>query len=49
MRIARLAFRRRARFDFRRPIVHASEDYLVSFRICLAGVVGVLLFRWPMR
>ena len=25
MRIARLTFRRRARFDFRRPIVHVGE------------------------
>src|SRR5262245_27260023 len=49
MRTARLTIRRRARFNFRRPIVHASENYLVSLPICLAGVVGALLLRWPMR
>jgi len=25
------------RFNLRRPIVHASEDCLISFRICLTG------------
>src|SRR5262245_38226069 len=49
MRIARLTFHRRARLNFHRPIVHASENYLVSLPICLAGAVSALLIRWPMQ